>query len=384
MRHLLGSLRKGEIDAKQAAEALEVSRRRIYQLYRGYLEACACQQQAVWMPGRSGGDHGQDLPPEADELLKKLLGSKPPLSYSFAASEVHRRLGVELDRARVRRWALKAGLVHSGPVRRARAAVRRWQCAEVGALWQLDASPHHWFGEYGPSTVLLDMIDDCSRVITGARLYGRESLLAYMDFLPRGFDAYGLPLLFYVDYHSFFFSQNPEALTQLGRALKFYGISLKYAPTPQAKGKIERHHQFWQNRLPALFVIERVGELPAANLLIDLLRPHHNQKEVHREIECTPEAAWQAALRAGRSVLRPKPQCPWWRYVWSLRTTVTVGSDGRVPVGTQRIRVELPPRQKLVKCQHPSGDITILKAPPLAGTLPVVVLSYPSSSKWKL
>lgn len=43
----------------------------------------------------------------------------------------------------------------------------------------------------------------------------------------------GLPLALCVDYHSFCFSSVPEALTQLGTALR-------YAPTPQAKGKIER------------------------------------------------------------------------------------------------------------------------------------------------
>ena len=39
-------------------------------------------------------------------LLRKLLGSKPPSSYSFAASEVYRRHDLPLDRATVRRWAL--------------------------------------------------------------------------------------------------------------------------------------------------------------------------------------------------------------------------------------------------------------------------------------
>ena len=55
---------------------------------------------------------------------------------------------------------------------------------------------------------------------------------------------YGLPLSLYVDYHSFFFTHTPEAHTQLGAALRFYGVSFRYASTPQAKGKIERGHQW--------------------------------------------------------------------------------------------------------------------------------------------
>ena len=384
MRDILARVRKSEIDAVQAAELLEVSRRRVYQLYSDYLKACATHREHEWSPGRSGGDHRPDLPNEADDLLRKLLGSKSPLSYSFTASELSRRLGIEMDRACVRRWAIKEKLQHQGQARKARAAVRRWQCAEVGALWQLDASTHKWFGEYASKTSLLDMVDDCSRVITGARLYTRESLLAYMDFLPRAFEEYGLPLILYVDYHSFFFSQNPEVLTHLGRALKFYDILLKYAPTPQAKGKIERHHQFWQNRLPSLFVIEKISNVSSANTIIDMLRPHHNEKEIHREINRTPASAWEEAIHNSRSVLRAVPKCPWWKYVWSVRSSVTVDSDGRIPVGTQRVRVELPPRQKLVKCHLPSGDITIAKEPPQPGKLPIIVLNYPSCIKVQL
>lgn len=384
MRHVLASVRKGEISAKQAADELEISRRRIYQLCHGYLKACAIHEEDAWSPGRSGGDHSPGFTGEVEELLRRLLGAKPPLSYSFAASEVHRRLGIQTDRATVRRWAIQNNLQHSVRVKRPRAAVRRWQCSEIGALWQLDASTHQWFGQYGPKTVLLNMIDDCSRVSTGSRMYEKETLLAYYDFLSRAFEEYGLPLVLYVDYHSFFFSQVPEALTQLGWALKFYGVSLKYAPTPQAKGKIERNHEFWQNRLPPLFILEKVPHVAAANVIIDMLRPHHNLNEIHREIQRTPNSAWEEALQEKRSVLRPAPRCPWWKYVWSARSTVTVGADGRIPVGAQRISVELPPHQRLVKCHHPSGDISIIKEAPQPNKLPTVVLDCPSRVKVQL
>src|SRR5205807_2290660 len=79
------------------------------------------------------------------------------------------------------------------------------------------------------------------------------------------FLEYGLPLEIYVDYHTLFFTHIPDALTQLGWALHFYGISFRYAPTPQAKGKIERGHHFWQERLPAYFASERVSEIEQAN-----------------------------------------------------------------------------------------------------------------------
>jgi hypothetical protein len=70
-----------------------------------------------------------------------------------------------------------------------------------------------------------------------------------------------------VDFHPFFFTHLPHALTQLGEALHFYGIRFRYAPTPQANGKVEREHQFWQYRLPAYFASEHIVELDLANTL---------------------------------------------------------------------------------------------------------------------
>jgi len=91
----------------------------------------------------------------------------------------------------------------------------------------------------------------------------------------------------YVDFHSFFFSALPDMLTYLGEVLKWLGISFKYAPTAQAKGKVERQHLFWQNRLPAYFAAERIGQIDQANVHIDELRTHHNEQEIHREIGMT-------------------------------------------------------------------------------------------------
>jgi hypothetical protein len=281
----------------------------------------------------------------------------------------------KLDRAQVRRWAIENNLAHAVPPKRILAPVRRWQRARIGELWQLDASPHHWFPSVHRAFPMLNMLDDCSRLFTGSKLYERELLLAYFDFLPAAFLAHGRPLQLYVDYHSFFFTQDPDALTQLGWALKFYDISLRYAPTPQAKGKIEREHQFWQGRLPAYFASEKIDQIHVANPHIDALRAHRNAHETHRELRQTPLRAWNQARKENRSVVRPVPHCPWWDYVWSVRTPIKVGTDGRVPIGTQRLRLEKPPGSKVVLCLHPSGHHSVLAAPPAAAEKPLLLFT---------
>ena len=186
-----------------------------------------------------------------------------------------------------------------------------------------------------------------------------------------------MPLVLYVDYHSFFFTHTPDAFTQLGAALHFYGISLRYAPTPQAKGKIERRHDYWQKRLPPLFAADNILELEGANKLLDQLLPHANRHEVHRELKITPHAARQQALKEKRSVQRPAPRCPWWPFVWSQQKAVRVGDDGKVPAGSQRLAINAPPRATVIQCLRPDGDIYFLREKPNPQAKPTVLLHYP-------
>ena len=373
-----------ELSAADGAAELAVSRSRFYQLSTSYLAAVAARRAHRWSPGASGGQRRQPWPAEVFTTLRKLLSATPPASYSFAASEASRRHDFALDRATVRRFALREKLTPPGPAKKPRKPVRRWQTQHIGQLWQYDASPHRWFPGSPRQDSLLELIDDHSRVLPGARIYHHERLLSHFDLLPAVFLEVGLPLALYVDYHSFYFSSVPDALTQLGTALRFYEISLRYAPTPQAKGKIERAHDFWQKRLPALFAAEHVSTLPEANALLDQLRRHHNTKERHREIGSTPQAAWDLAHRENRSSLRPAPRCPWWPYVWSVRAQTKIGPDGRVACGAQRLRVDLPPGSTVTRCLHPNGDTSVLRHPPHKLQRPVLLLHLPAPAPVQL
>ena len=150
-----------------------------------------------------------------------------------------------------------------------------------------------------------------------------------------------------------------------GNALKSAAITtVSFSPTPQAKGKIERAHPYWQGRLPAYFASEKITEIAVANPQIAARRAQRNAQEIQRDLRQTPQRAGDQARQEKRSVLRPAPRCPWWDYVWSVRTVIKVGSDGRVPIGTQRLRIEQPPETKVVLCLHPSGHHSVLVAPP--------------------
>jgi len=171
IRHVLAAFRAEELKAQSAAERLGLSRARFYRLYADYLGACAHHQESLWRPSVSGGDHAPDWPPEVEALLCKRLSSKPSASYSFAASEAFRLCQYQLDRAQVRRWAIENDLAHPKPNHRPTAPIKRWQRSRIGELWQLDATPHPWFPNCPRLFPMINMLDDCSRVFTGSKIY---------------------------------------------------------------------------------------------------------------------------------------------------------------------------------------------------------------------
>lgn len=370
-------MRAGELCAAALAAELGLGLTRVYELRSDYLRACAAGRADSWQPGRSGGDHHPDWPADAATLAARLLTSSPRSSYSAVASELLRRLDFKTDRASVRRWAIARKHAPDTRYKKPAKPVRRWQVRDFGALWQYDATPHAFLPGCSHKQVLLNILDDATRLNTGARLYPSESLLAHLDFLSRTFLAHGLPLALYVDYHSIFFTHTPDAFTQLGAALHFYGITLRFAPSAQAKGKIERRHDYWQKRLPALFAADHIRAIEPANTLLEALITHASHHEIHRELGTTAHAAHQAALARKHTSIRPAPACPWWRFIWSLRTTVRVGDDGKVPVRNLRLSIDAPPRSKVTRCILHDGDIFFLKSPPAKNSLPSILLHSP-------
>ena len=243
----------GSVTREQAMESLQIGQSRLYDLRTYYLAAKAAGDGETWEPGLSGGIHKPTWPDEEQRFLRRALspcGESKRYSYAFAASELGRRFGHEVDRGQVRHWAMENGIKVAVPGPRPPAHVRRWQRKAIGELWQLDATPDRFLGRGRPAYRLLDMLDDCSRVQVGCRLYLRECVRSYLDLFYRAFSRYGLPLEIYVDKAGFFRGENGE-LTQLGRRLKFYDVSFVFANAPESKGKIERIHLVWQDRLPA-------------------------------------------------------------------------------------------------------------------------------------
>lgn len=105
---------------------------------------------------------------------------------------------------------------------------------------------------------------------------GRGNDLA-VDLLQAWVRQYGIPKALYCDWKNVYKRQptSREALagiepeTQFGRMCAKLGIGIIAASSPQAKGRVERHHGTHQDRLIKKMRLEGIADYEAANRYLD-------------------------------------------------------------------------------------------------------------------
>jgi transposase len=195
----------------------------------------------------------------------------PTLAAEHLASEDE----IVVDHETLRRWMLDAGL-WSRARRRSPHRRRRERKAHFGELVQLDGSVHDWFEARGPQSCLLTLVDDATGRSHG-RFSAQETIWAAVAVLREWIEAYGIPQALYTDWKNVYVRPpteeerltQAEPLTQFGRMCAQLGIRIIPASSPQAKGRIERHHGTHQDRLVKKLRRQTIATLDAANAFLE-------------------------------------------------------------------------------------------------------------------
>lgn len=270
---VLSRVKRGTLSLVKAAELLHVSYRQAKRVYRRY---------------RRQGDRGlvhrlRGRPSNrgADEALRRKVLQRyrdryadfgPTLACEYLAKD-----GLKVSVETLRLWLLKAGLWVK---QRTRSAHRSWRPRKehCGEMVQMDGSPHDWFEGRRERAVLMVAIDDATNR-TYARLFEEETTAAAFATFKRYVELYGLPRALYVDKDSIYRPGRDKtvdeelagkpAKTQFGRAMAKLGIELICAHSPQAKGRVERRHGVFQDRLVKALRLEGISDLDRANAYLE-------------------------------------------------------------------------------------------------------------------
>ena len=211
---------------------------------------------------------------------------------------------------------------------------RRLREAHVGALLQIDGSPHDWLQGRGPEMSLIGAVDDATGDVLKGVFRLQEDLHGYATLFHQLFQDYGLPLAFYGDGTGVLVRnddhwtleeelagrQNP---THLGRALRDLGITYIRARSPQAKGRVENRWGTFQDRLVAEMALRGICTLEQSNAYLPEFLEDFRRRFALAPREAAP--AWR------------KPP-PGWQLALSCRYIRCVGSDNTVRLGPTRER----------------------------------------------
>ncbi len=278
----------GHLTETDVASALGISVRQAYRLKAKYVHGGA-QVLAHQNRGR------KPIHTLSDELKQRVADLyRGPYHGSNAvhyAELLQERENIKLSVSSVRRILIEHGLklprTRRSFVKTHRPRTRKPQ---AGMLWQIDSSPFAWLEDRGPSLTLHGIIDDATGEVLGAVFRPTETFEGYALAMMQALRSRGVPMALYSDRHTIFRSPQ-EALTleqelagetkplsNFGKAVADLGITHIKALSPQAKGRIERLWQTFQDRLVIELRLLGVCSEQEANRVLPSLLKKHNRR----------------------------------------------------------------------------------------------------------
>jgi len=361
LQHILRQFNEGLIDVAEASFQLRIGRTHLYRLRTRFLK-----ERSKFAATLSGGDHWPDWPSKAVGFLKKFLPLQKPPNFQLVADELETRFGFKRHRESVAAFARSRFpnlICQPEPRPKAR---RRWERSRIDELWQHDSSIHQWWPAATKQTLLLT-VDDHSRKLLGAVFVPTDTTWNHFEHFRRLFLQHRLPMVVYTDGLSLFghdsMADDRDPCSEFQRAFSALGVTHLVAPSPQAKGKIERRFATLQKRLVALLAYEKVSHYAAAQLVLDREVQRQNTT-VCRTTGLSPNAAWKKALEDKRTATRPCPPATLLDLHLALHLTRRVNADSQIDFLGQSWHIAPTKRSSITLIHHPLRHFWVVTQPP--------------------
>ena len=174
---------------------------------------------------------------------------------------------------------------------------------------------------------------------------------------------FGIPFSYYTDSHSIFrFVQGRDStwrnhkkltdqvITQWKLVLDDLDIDLKYALSPQAKGKVERPYRWLQDRLVRTCLRSNIKTINKAQQVLNHEVNRYNNHQVHSTTKEIPVIRLENAIKNGQSLFRdfkvpPPYESP--KDIFCFRLTKPVDAYHKVSINNMKFKVKgVPLREK--------------------------------------
>ena len=250
---VLNGVLEYQLPIAQAAEVMGVSERHTKRLLAAYRKDGA----AALAHGNRGRRPHNAVPETAAvaAVVKLASNGYAGANHTHLTELLREREGIDLSRPTVRRILVKAGIGSPRSRRSQQHRFRRRRMPQEGMLVQIDGSQHPWLEDRGTKLTLLIAVDDATGTVAQAVFRTSEDTRGYLVLLEGLVRQWGIPLALYSDRHAAFkynARQKPvpvETTHQFARVMRELGIQQIFALSPQAKGRVERMLETFQDRL---------------------------------------------------------------------------------------------------------------------------------------
>jgi transposase len=283
---ILESLMAKCIKQEQAAQLLNITARQVRRILRRYKEAGPV---GLAHRGRRRKSNRAISEKDKERVVSLIEERYPDFGPTLAHEKLVERHEVNCSIETVRQLMIGANLWQAKKRTLEEIHSYRERRACVGELIQLDGSPHAWFEERAKPCTLLAFIDDATSRIMDGEFVDYEGTFSFFEATEHYLVVHGKPLAFYVDKHSTF-KVNRQATveeelkdcqpqSQFARAMGELGVTLIFAHSPQAKGRIERLFGTLQDRLIKEMRLEGVdNQEKGTQYFREVYIPQHNRK----------------------------------------------------------------------------------------------------------
>ena len=264
----------------QAAEIMGVSERHTKRLLAAYRKHGA----AALAHGNRGRRPHNAVPETAAAAVVKLAGNGyAGTNHTHFTELLQEREGIDLSRPTVRRILVKAGMGSPRSRRSQQHRFRRRRMPQEGMLVQIDGSQHPWLEGRGPKLTLLIAVDDATGTVAQAVFRTTEDTRGYLVLLEGLVRQWGIPLARYSDRHAAFkynARQKPVPVetTQFAWVMREMGTQQIFAVSTQAKGRVERMLETFQDRLTTELRLAGASNIDQAKEVLQEFLPQFNAR----------------------------------------------------------------------------------------------------------
>ena len=275
---VLNGVLEHQLPIAQAAEIMAVSERHTKRLLTAYRKHGAA---ALAHGNRGRRPHNAIPETAAATVVKPASNGYAGANHSHFTELLREREGIDLSCLTVRRILVEAGIGSPRSRRSQQHRLRRRRMPQEGMLVQIDGSEHPWLEDRGPKLTLLIAVDDATGTVAQAVFRTTEDTGGYLVLMEGLVGQWGIPLALYSDRHAAFKYNArkkpvPVETTQFARVMRELGVQQIFALSPQAKGRVGRMLETFQDRLATELRLAGASTIDEATLVLKEFLPRFN------------------------------------------------------------------------------------------------------------